>query len=196
MTEQLSKLSLEQLTTLLLASRENIIISDLCDYRFSLEQLDLLIQYRKLGIDISMIANPLISYDNMKILIEVIEKGMFTPELASPNLDKDKLILLIEAHYAGVNISGLSNPYIEFDVLKKLVELRSQNDKRVNTSINNMTPAEVEVLLCGKLDRVTEVYKEEIIDELQQHIVDNSNKEGTISRGKIYQIYKKNTFVE
>jgi hypothetical protein len=192
---KLFNLSLEQLTTLLVASKDGIDISDLCDYRFSLEQLDLLINEKIKGIDISEITNPLIPYENMELLIELIEKGLFTKNLASPLLSRDKLILLIEASYAGIDITGLYNPYIELDVLKKVIELKnsSNNERYKDINITNMTPADVEEILCEEeLNVKRELYREKVVEELTKILKNKEDNNKEVSRGKIFKIYKKN----
>ena len=199
--EELSKLSLEQLLTLVVASNENVYINDLCDYRFSIEKLDFLIQKRKNGIDISMITNPLIPYENLEILVELIINKQFVKEFAEPTLNKDKLLLMVEAYNAGININGLSNPYIKMSTLSYLINLRVSGDDRAYKDISHMNPLQIQnFLLEFEDDEIKEkvnMKTKESIDKLKQIIISKEEEKeltsNNPSRGKIYQIYKKNT---
>ena len=200
MKRKLQTLTLEQLTTLLNASMENIEISDLCDSRFSLEQLDLLILKRSQGIDISLVANPLISYEIMELLVDAMENGIDISELVNPLLDEAKINLLIEANIAGINISGLANPFISLDTLKTLIDLRTNGKDKECINIIDCSAIEVEQTIYlienGKsTDRVREIYRENTIDKLLDYIGDktiNTEKVSTPSRAKIYKIYNQN----
>ena len=208
MKKNLSTLTLNQLTTLLVASRDNIDISDLCDPRFSLDHLDLLIRVKSYGINTSLINNPLIPYKNLKLLVDAMEKDIILPEFANPALDKDKLLLLIEANHAGIDVSGLANPYIELDVLKELIELRSLGKDENLADIKDLSPYQVELfvnyLKTGfESDMVTQLYREEAIKTINEYIdsikkeevisqTENNNVEPVLSRAKVYKIYNKN----
>lgn len=206
MKNKFLKLSLKQLATLLIASNDNVDISDLCDYRFSLRQLDLLISARRNGVNVSPIANPLIPSENMEILIEAIISGLFIEEFANPLLDKDKLLFLVAAQHAGINVKGLSNPYIEIDSLKELLVLREKGYDNENTDISNMTPAQVEefTFLKGKLDAVgilMELCRKKAFEHLLNLINNGSDNNKDMVQGhqdrvparvKIYRVYKNN----
>ena len=209
MKKNLSCLTLEQLTTLVMASRDNIDITDLCDSRFSLQHLDLLIREKSFGTDVSLINNPLIPYENLEILVEAMEKGTIIPEFANPLLDTDKLMLLIEANHAGIDVRGLANPYIELNVLKELVELRSKGKDENISDIRYLTPHQVELfvnyLKTGfESDSVTQLYREnaikylgELLDKKEskntENVVGEVVTEKVPSRAKVYKIYKQNT---
>ena len=200
MKKKLQTLTLEQLTTLLQASMDNIDITDLCDSRFSLQQLDLLIYERKNGVNVSTITNPLIPYNNMELLIEAIKSGVNVSELTNPLLDEEKLSILIEASIAGINISGLANPFITLDILKNFIELRASGKDNSFINIIDFNAAEIEetlyLLKNGKsTDRVREIYRDNTLNKLINYIGKKDNdivKSNIPSRVKIYKIYNQN----
>ena len=200
MKKKLQTLTLEQLTTLLQASMDNIDITDLCDSRFSLQQLDLLIYERKNGVNVSKITNPLIPYNNMELLIEAIKSGVNVSELTNPLLDEEKLSILIEASIAGINISGLANPFISLDTLNTLLDLRVTGKDTHCINIIGYTAAEVEEAIYllkngNNMDRIIEIYRDNTINKLLDYMNKKGKdivKQSTPSRVKIYKIYNQN----